>query len=342
MEFLKNCWYMAGWSDELPAGTLLARTFLEQPVVLFRQGNGTPVALLDRCPHRVAPLSRGTLVGDTLRCIYHGLRFDTSGRCVENPHGAIPAKACVPGFPLAERDGIIWIWMGEPAAADRARAPDLAHMARVPATAQSRGSMPSACHYQLIVDNVADLSHVEYLHATTLGGGAFVENRPVVSEQGTDVVIELRSRGQAAPPVYDRFLPQPGVPVDFVNRVTWSPAGLLKLDISVAPLDAPPETGLRTFNAHIVTPETRSSSHYWYWLTREYRQEDADMTQLRHALMTRVFVEEDKPIIEAQQRLLGGADLFDAQPVLLATDTGSIRIRRIMRQLLAQEAAPAA
>lgn len=337
MEFLRNCWYMAGWSEELPAGALLSRTFLEQPVVLFRQQDGAPVALLDRCPHRVAPLSRGTLAGDTLRCIYHGLRFDAHGRCVENPHGAIPAKASVPAFPMAERDGVLWIWMGTPDAADAARVPDLGHMARVPATAQSRGAMPSACHYQLIVDNVADLSHVEYLHATTLGGGAFVENRPVVSEQGTEVVIELRSQGQPAPPVYDRFLPQPGVPVDFVNRVTWCPAGLLKLDISVTPMGAPPEQGLRTFNAHIVTPETRTSSHYWYWLTREYRQDDEDMTRLRHALMTRVFVEEDKPVIEAQQRLLGTADLFDAQPVLLATDTGSIRIRRVLKQLLAQE-----
>ncbi len=337
MVFLKNCWYMAGWSEELPAGALLARTFLEQPVVLFRRGDGRPAALLDRCPHRVAPLSRGTLVGDTLRCIYHGLRFDAAGQCVENPHGAIPAKACVQGFEVAERDGILWIWMGERTAADPARVPDLSHMARVPAAAQSRGSMPSACHYQLIVDNVADLSHVEYLHATTLGGGAFVENRPVVSESGDEVVIELSSHGRNAPPVYDRFLPQPGVPVDFVNRVTWVPAGLLKLDISVTPLGMPREAGLQTFNAHIVTPETRTSSHYWYWLTREYRQDDAEMTRLRHELMTRVFIEEDKPIIEAQQRLLGETDLFDAAPALLATDAGSIRIRRIMKQLLVRE-----
>jgi len=106
-------------------------------------------------------------------------------------------------------------------------------------------------------------------------------------------------------------------------------------------MGAPAEQGLRPFNAHIGTPGTRTSSHYWYWLPRESRQDDEDMTRLGQALRTRVFVEEDKPVIEAQQRLLGGTDLFDAQPVLLATDTGSIRIRRVLRQLLEQERGPA-
>src|SRR3546814_16896615 len=80
-KYLRNAWYAAAWSEEI-GGTPLGRTFLEQPVVLFRETDGTTVALADRCPHRFAPLSKGKLVGNAIECPYHGLRFgaDEIGR----------------------------------------------------------------------------------------------------------------------------------------------------------------------------------------------------------------------------------------------------------------------
>jgi phenylpropionate dioxygenase-like ring-hydroxylating dioxygenase large terminal subunit len=338
MSYIRECWYMAAWSEELGAEAMLARTFFDEPVVLFRDAQGSAHALLDQCPHRLAPLSRGVLKAGTVQCIYHGLEFEGSGRCVRNPHGPITVRAQVRSFPLQERDGILWIWPGDPGMADASSVPDLSHMHRVPATAQSRGSMPSACDYRLIVDNVADLSHVEYLHASSLGGGSFVENRPAVTQEGDQVIVELRSRGRPAPPVYDRFLTTPGVPVEFSNKVTWCPVGLLKLDIEVTPIDSP-EQGLVTFNAHIVTPESATTSHYWYWLTRSYRQSDTEITRVRHEVMTQVFFDEDKPILEAQQRALGTCDIFDVNPMLLPTDSGTVRIRRVMQRLQEREQA---
>jgi phenylpropionate dioxygenase-like ring-hydroxylating dioxygenase large terminal subunit len=122
--FLRNSWYVAAWDREV-SRTPLARMLLGEPVLLYRRQDGTPVALEDRCCHRHLPLSKGRLEGDDVRCGYHGLRFDASGRCVEIPgQASIPPQARVRAFPLIERYHWIWIWMGEPTAADPARVPN--------------------------------------------------------------------------------------------------------------------------------------------------------------------------------------------------------------------------
>jgi phenylpropionate dioxygenase-like ring-hydroxylating dioxygenase large terminal subunit len=63
MSYLRNTWYQAGWSNELKAGELFHRRMLDVPVVLFRKTDGTPAAMLDRCPHRFAPLHMGKHLG---------------------------------------------------------------------------------------------------------------------------------------------------------------------------------------------------------------------------------------------------------------------------------------
>jgi len=78
VRYLRNAWYMAGWSDEVGTA-LLRRRLLGEPILLFRKEDGTAAALTDRCPHRFAPLSAGTRDGDTVRCAYHGLAFDAAG-----------------------------------------------------------------------------------------------------------------------------------------------------------------------------------------------------------------------------------------------------------------------
>src|SRR5258705_10760166 len=119
--FLRNTWYVAAWADEVEPGQLLARRLLDQPIVLFRDAEGRPRALTDRCPHRFVPLSMGRLIegGNVIRCGYHGLRFDGDGRCVLNPQGGSPPpRARVRSFPAVERYSALWIWMGDGEAAD--------------------------------------------------------------------------------------------------------------------------------------------------------------------------------------------------------------------------------
>ena len=82
--FLKDYWYVASWSSEVTAEPL-ARTFLGEPVVLYRTAENQVVALEDRCCHRQLPLSMGKVLGERLQCGYHGLVFAPDGACVEVP-----------------------------------------------------------------------------------------------------------------------------------------------------------------------------------------------------------------------------------------------------------------
>ena len=126
--WVKNAWYVAGWSHEFAPGRVHARTIIDQPIALYRIGEGGLVALEDRCCHRFAPLSMGRIEGDDLRCMYHGLKFAPDGRCIEIPgQKLIPQSACVRRYPLVVRGSWVWLWMGNAALADPAAiAPSLA------------------------------------------------------------------------------------------------------------------------------------------------------------------------------------------------------------------------
>ncbi|HXG52532.1 MAG TPA: aromatic ring-hydroxylating dioxygenase subunit alpha [candidate division Zixibacteria bacterium] len=111
---LKAFWYIGAESRELESRPLAA-TIMGERLVFFRAGDGSPRALLDRCAHRGMALSRGRVRRDGLECPYHGWRYDGDGRCLEVPalaDGAPPPRASVRAFPCAERDGYIWVYMG--------------------------------------------------------------------------------------------------------------------------------------------------------------------------------------------------------------------------------------
>jgi phenylpropionate dioxygenase-like ring-hydroxylating dioxygenase large terminal subunit len=88
--YLMNAWYVAAWSNEI-TGKPLARTILDEPIVMYRGANNRIAALEDRCCHRGMPLSEGEVFGDNIRCEYHGMLFDGAGRCVD-----IPGQAKIP------------------------------------------------------------------------------------------------------------------------------------------------------------------------------------------------------------------------------------------------------
>lgn len=124
-QFPRNAWYAAARTAELRQGHLLPRFLLGDPVVMYRTENGTPVAMVDRCIHRQMPLSMGRLRGDRIECGYHGLTYDPDGACVRIPGSSrISDKVRVQTFPLVEGHGLLWIWMGDPDAADPRQIPD--------------------------------------------------------------------------------------------------------------------------------------------------------------------------------------------------------------------------
>ena len=95
-------------------------------LVLWRTEGGDVVALQDRCAHRAYPLSAGALDGDTVRCGLCGFEYDTGGQCVAVPtQPRVPFGAHVASYPVQERDGVVWLWLGESGRARLHRVPEL-------------------------------------------------------------------------------------------------------------------------------------------------------------------------------------------------------------------------
>ncbi|MEY2805234.1 MAG: hypothetical protein RL657_2570, partial [Pseudomonadota bacterium] len=167
--FLNEAWYVAAWPHEVTDQQPLARTILGQDLVLFRMGNGQAVAMEDRCAHRLAPLSMGRIEADGIRCMYHGVKFGAAGQCVEIP--AQPQghpNMCVRRYPLVEKDGFLWIWMGIPEQADESKILD-APWAHDPRWAPSQGYLHVHAHMSLVADNLLDFGHLPFVHPNTVG-----------------------------------------------------------------------------------------------------------------------------------------------------------------------------
>lgn len=151
--FPMNAWYAAAWDAEVKQA-LLPRTICGKHVVMYRKADGSIAALEDACWHRLVPLSKGRLEGDTVVCGYHGLKFSPQGRCTFMPsQETINPSACVRAYPAVERHRFIWLWMGDPALADPATIPDM-HWNHDPAWAGDGKTIQVKCDYRLVVDNL--------------------------------------------------------------------------------------------------------------------------------------------------------------------------------------------
>lgn len=343
MTYLKNAWYVAGFADEIPAGGMLARTVLGEPMVLFRQPEGGVAALLDRCPHRFAPLSAGTLCdgGQAIQCPYHGLRFDATGSCVHNPHGngAVPKSAMVRRWTVVERDRLLWLWAGDATRADPRLIPDYSEVASASDDATIRGYLPTECDHQLLVDNILDLTHADYLHAGSLGNGSLTSTKPEITEPGErQVRIVWLKTGEQAPPAFARALRQPDGLTDQWTDVTWTAPGTMLLRVGATLQGEAREAGASTVNLHLATPERPGRTHYWFWTTRNFAVAPGANEAIR-PIIERAFRQEDKPMLEAQQRRIGAADFWSLKPVLLPGDAGAVRARRKLDALVAAEGA---
>lgn len=343
MPFLQNVWYLSGWAHELADDALLARTIANVPLVFYRTEAGELAALFDRCPHRFAPLSIGRKQGNAIACGYHGLTFDASGACVHNPHGPVSRALCVQSYRCIERHEAIWVWLGDQSLADPALIPDMAFIDAAPKHAKSQGHIYAAANYLLGVDNIMDLSHVDFLHPTTLGGGALTRSKGKVSQDARTVTIDWEIQNDVAPPAMAMNFADPTAPSDVWTYVTWHPPGVLLLRAGAAPSHGPRSAGVDTMNVHCMTPETETTTHYFFGNTRNFKTDDATFNaMITEKLAVGVFQGEDKPMFEAQQRRIGTQDFFAMKPILLNIDAGSVAVRRKIEQMLAAEAhAPA-
>jgi phenylpropionate dioxygenase-like ring-hydroxylating dioxygenase large terminal subunit len=328
--FPKNCWYVAAASHEL-GRSLLKRTIADETVILYRTEGGTPVAMLDLCPHRHAPLSLGRLVGDSVQCGYHGITFDCTGKCVHIPGEArVLERFAATTFPVLERWGFIWIWLGEREKADEKRLPEEFHWQTRTGWCPLDGYVHVKAHYQLLVDNLLDLSHEAFLHKNTIGNAAVAETPATTTVNGNSIEV-FRFMKNCQPPKL--FVRAAGFDsnIDRFQKITFLPPCFVVIEVWAAPAGSE-EKRLIWWVLNALTPETERSTHYFWGLPRGFRQDDRELTEMLRAGIYRTF-DEDKAMLEQQQLMLERVPL-EKRSVFIKADQAPTRARQLVAAML--------
>jgi len=336
--FLRNGWYAATWANDLKDQPL-ARTFLNDKVVLFRNASGTAAALEDCCCHRAAPLSKGEVSCEHLMCGYHGLKFDVEGRCVEVPgQSLIPRGARVRSYPVHEKWGVVWIWMGEPAKADLSKVPNL-HWLADPKWTATPGYLYLKSNYQFLIDNLLDLTHVSYVHKKTLAGDPREATTPTKTERLPDGVRVGRWMIDFVPPPLFAKAGNFTGKVDRWQFATWSPPATVYLDVGCAKTgtgapDGDRSQGISIWSTHLVTPETDGTCHYHFGFARNFQIDDVAMSKMLFEGARNTFLE-DKDMLEAQQKKLSAGDLDGLTHI--NADAAQLQARRMLAEMVKAE-----
>ena len=336
--FLKNAWYVAAWDKDLTQ-SLLPLTILGEQIVLYRKIDGTLVALEDACPHRKLPLSMGRLLGDEVECGYHGLTFDCAGTCVRAPGAErIPSAARVRSYPLAQRYGLVWIWMGKPHEADAANIVQVEEWGDTTWGMNRGDAMTVDCNYLYITDNLLDPSHVAWVHRSSFGNAA-CEAEPLRTEVGdAGVTVSRWMRDVDVAPFYAQFVKFSGrcdrkqqyevrFPANAVIKAVFTPAGTGGDDASVH------EKVFLMNSYNFMTPIDESHTRYHWFQMRNFDPDDEKVSRqfdedVRHAF------EEDRAILTAVHKSMSNRRTPNID---LAIDSGPLRFRRAMAQLVERE-----
>lgn len=348
--YLRNAWYAAAFVDEI-GDKPFARTLLGEPMVIYRKANRDFAMLHDRCPHRFAPLSAGQVIGADLQCPYHGLRFNGEGACVHNPHSKSggPLKAAkVASFPTLEKYGIVWFWAGEPELADEGELPRIEFLERPERFCVIKDRLSVKANYQLIVDNLLDLSHAAFIHPQFAGGERPPEQLLAATKQRLEVgersLTNYRIREGLPAPAGARAMFGYDAETLVTSRTTmiWHPPALLEFPAGLWAASETEEDGAHIPQLHVITPETDLSSHYFFINGRNRRKEEPEIDAALLQMFDLAFRQQDEPMIEAVQERMGAVTNIDElEPVLLRIDSAPVSARRILAKLIALEQAEA-
>lgn len=337
-----NAWYAAAWDTEV-GRKLLPRTICGRPVVLYRTTAGAAVALADACWHRLVPLSLGSLHGDTLTCAYHGLSFGPDGRCTHMPaQETLNPSAAVRSYPAAERHRFVWIWPGDPSAADPDLVPDM-HWNDDPGWAGDGETIELDCDYRLVLDNLMDLTHEQFLHADSLANEELSVTEPEVSRGAGTVTLTRWMRDVEAPPFLAMQLRRKSPDYDgLVDRwqvIRYQAPSTIVIDVGVAPTgtgapDGDRSAGINGYVLNTVTPGRPGTCLYFWSFTRNYHLRDQGLTSLLRASIARVFAQ-DSAMLNAQQRAIETTPGYEFYN--LNIDTGGMWVRRLIDARVAAE-----
>jgi phenylpropionate dioxygenase-like ring-hydroxylating dioxygenase large terminal subunit len=338
MKFLQEAWYPVVWADRV-CRKLTRHVLLGQPIVVYKLENGKIAALRDACPHRLAPLSLGTLKGDNIECGYHGMTFDCHGKCVLIPgQEIIPRNAFVKSYPLEIKYGLVWIYMGDPKNADPNKIFHLDQYQNSSWRAVQGETLRIECNYLSLCDNLLDPAHVTFVHATTLGtpAGATV---PVNNDyRDNEITVWRWIRNAPAIPLFAKFGKLSGL-VDRWHYYNYSTPCYFAIDMGSCPTGTIPDMekrsdGIQMFACHVLTPvDDRAVLQHWFHV-RNFRTDERDIDEELTASMNMAF-NEDKVILE-QIQIEEERDP-DFKKITLGIDAAPMKMRRMVDKLIEAE-----
>ena len=339
--FLRNAWYVAAWTEEV-TDEPLARTLLGEHIVLFRTAEGVTAALQDRCCHRAAALSMGKVVKDGLMCGYHGLVFNSAGKCVDVPgQSRIPEGARVRSYPTVEKNEFVWIWMGEKEKADPSLIVDYPYHDDHKNWPHKHAILRVQCNYTLLVDNLMDMTHVAYVHSQTIGGNPQAHQKASMKTTRTPNGVKYIRwlLDSVPPPTYVEAVGFKGNVDRWMEFEFYSPSNVLMftgaLDANTGAYDQGKREGgfaLRIF--HGITPETETTSFYFWAAGNGYRPDDPKATEKLHEQIEFTFAE-DKVFIEEQQKRI--AEIDQTALVDIESDGARIQMARFLKKKIDAE-----
>ena len=345
--FPKNAWYVAAMPDEIPADKPLGRRICNEPIAFYRTADGSVAAVEDFCPHRGAPLSLGFVREGLLVCGYHGLAMGADGKTAHMPCQRVRGFPGIKAYAVAQRYGFVWVWPGDAALARVEDIPVPIWHGK-PDWAYGGGLYHMKCGFQLLVDNLMDLTHETYVHSTSIGQKE-IDEAPVATRVDGDVVITERYMEKLyAPPFWRAAMTANGLDPDaMVDRwqiCRFVPPSNVLIDVGVAlqghgGFEAPDAVKVNSVVVDYITPETDTTCWYFWGMARHFKAEDAALTDTIRTGQGRIFAE-DQEILERQQ-----ANLLhwpDRQLLKLNIDAGGVQARRIVERMVAAERVSAA
>src|SRR6185437_7759479 len=223
---------------------------------------------------------------------------------------------------------------GEPERCDEALLPDF-HWQSEPGWAPIGGTLHFKAHYQLLLDNLLDLSHEAFLHANTIGNAAVADVPARTTNEGNHVRVTRLMQDCAPPPL---FVKARGFTsnIDRLQDLLFTPPCYITITVRATPAgtnDLSQALQWQVLNA--LTPETDTTTHYFWGLPRQFLIEDREMDAMLEAAITRTFIE-DQAMLEAQQVVTQERSL-DERSLLTLADAGPTRARGVIARLMREE-----
>jgi len=336
--FLKDTWYVACTPDEI-MDKPLGRQICGEKIVFYRNAEDRVAAVENFCPHRGAPLSLGYVEDGKLVCGYHGLAMGCDGHTLSMPGQRVRGFPAIKSYAVVERYGFIWVWPGDRAKADPAKIHHL-EWAESPDWAYGGGLYHIKCGYELMIDNLMDLTHETYVHSGSIGQREIDESPVTTRTEGDHVTTSRFMENIYAPPFWRMALRLNGladdVPVDRWQICHFHPPSHVMIEVGVAHAGnggyhAPDAVKASSVVVDFITPESETSHWYFWGMARRFKPSDAALTAQIREGQGKIF-DEDRQMLELQQQNL--LRWPERNLLKLNIDAGGVQSRRVIDRLL--------